>query len=73
MMGARHWVDTHWNRGLSYFQIGWRWIHYAMLHRKWLFPFLWFDTVPDPQPVYASRRETVKPIATLTALTLEVT
>jgi hypothetical protein len=22
--GKRHWVDTHWQRGLSYFQLGWR-------------------------------------------------
>jgi len=72
-MGGRHWVDTHWNRGLSYFQIGWRWIHHALMHRKWLLPFLWFDTGPDPQPVYASKRQAARPIACLAALNLEVT
>src|SRR5260221_12683135 len=30
----RRWVDTHWDRGLRYFKIGWRWLrqHYR---RQW--------------------------------------
>ena len=73
VMGERHWVDTHWNRGLSYFQIGWRWIHYALMHRRWLLPFLWFDSGPDPEPAYASKRQAMEPVAILSVLRLEIT
>jgi len=31
-LGLRVLIDTHWQRGLSYFQIGWRWIRYAFAH-----------------------------------------
>jgi hypothetical protein len=72
-MGKRHWIDPHWNRGLSYFQIGWRWIEHALAHGKRLLPFFWFDPGPDPEPVFASKRQAVKPIAILSALRLEVT
>ena len=55
-LGLRTKIDTHWHRGLSYFQIGWRWIRFALAHRKYLpFPF-WFDPGPDPFPVYTSNR-----------------
>jgi hypothetical protein len=72
-MGKRHWIDPHWTRGLSYFQIGWRWIDHALAHGKRLLPFFWFDPGPDPEPVYASKRQAVKPIAILSSLRLEVT
>lgn len=72
-MGKRCLVDPHWNRGLSYFQIGWRWIEYALAHGKRLLPFFWFDPGPDPEPVYASKRQAVKPIAILASLRVEVT
>lgn len=72
-MGKRHLVDPHWNRGLSYFQIGWRWIEHALAHRKQLLSFFWFEPGPDPEPVYASKRQAVKPIAILSSLRLEVT
>jgi hypothetical protein len=72
-MGKRHWIDPHWNRGLSYLQIGWRWIDHALAHGKRLLPFFWFDPGPDPEPVYASKRQTLKPIAILSSLRLEVT
>lgn len=72
-MGKRHWIDPHWNRGLSYFQIGWRWIDHALAHGKRLLPFFWFEPGPDPEPVYASKRQAVKPIAILSSLRLEVT
>jgi hypothetical protein len=72
-MGKRCLVDPHWNRGLSYFQIGWRWIEHALTHGKRLLPFFWFEPGPDPEPVYASKRQAVKPIAILSSLRLEVT
>jgi hypothetical protein len=72
-MGKRYFVDPHWNRGLSYFQIGWRWIKHALAHGKCLLPFFWFDPGPDPEPVYASKRQALKPIAILSSLRSEVT
>lgn len=72
-MGKRHWIDPHWNRGLSYFQIGWRWIDHALAHGKRLLPFFWFEPGPDPEPVYASKRQAMKPMAILSSLRLEVT
>ena len=72
-LGLRTKIDTHWHRGLSYFQIGWRWIRHALAHRKFLPSFFWFDLGPDPFPVYASKRQAARPIATLFQLRLEVT
>ncbi len=72
-MGKRHLIDPHWNRGLSYFQIGWRWIDYALAHGKRLLSFFWFEPGPDPEPVYASTRQALKPIVILASLRLEVT
>jgi len=73
MLGLRSQIDTHWHRGLSYFQIGWRWIRHALTHLKYLLPFFWLEPGPDPFPVFASKRQAAKPIATLFALRLEVT
>jgi hypothetical protein len=51
----RRWVDPHWDRGLSYFQIGWRWLRQPY-RRHWpAFPSFWID--PSPVPVSASRRK----------------
>src|SRR6266496_2770755 len=33
---VRRWVDTHWDRGLSYFKIGWRWL-LQQYRRAWRF------------------------------------
>ena len=72
-LGLRSHIDTHWQRGLSYFQIGWRWIRHALRthHVKYLLPFFWLEPGPDPFPVFASKRQATKPIATLFALRLE--
>lgn len=48
--------DAHWKRGLSYFQIGWRWIKFALSNSLTLFDFLAFDPRPDPRRVIASKR-----------------
>jgi hypothetical protein len=58
---VRRWVDTHWDRGLSYFKIGWRWLvqHYR---RAWqTFATFWLDPAPDPAPAIASRRQAALP------------
>jgi hypothetical protein len=72
-LDLRSQVDTHWDRGLSYFQIGWRWIRFALAHHKYLLPFFWLEPGRDPFPVFASKRQAAKPIATLFALRLEIT
>jgi hypothetical protein len=70
--GLRCFVDTHWHRGLSYFQIGWRWIEQALTKGKLLVPCFWLEIGPDPYPVYASKRQAASPIATLYDFRLEV-
>lgn len=72
-LGLRRLVDPHWQRGLSYFQIGWRWLRHALSHHCSLLPFFWLEPGPDPCPAFASRRQAVTPVATLTALRWEVT
>lgn len=55
--GKRRWVDAHWDRGLSYLQIGWRWQRQGF-QRGWpMSPPFWLDPAPDPFPVFASRRD----------------
>jgi hypothetical protein len=66
----RRFVDTHWNRGLSYFKIGLCWIRFALSHHDWLLPFFWFDHRPDPCPVFASKRQAAVPIAAIFQLQL---
>jgi hypothetical protein len=72
-LNLRSRIDTHWHRGLSYFQIGWRWIRHALAHFGYLLPFFWLEPGPDPFPVFASKRQAVSPIATLFELRLEIT
>lgn len=55
--GKRRQVDAHWNRGMSYFKMGWNWIRLAITH-QWridIYPFL--SSVPDPQPAIACKRQ----------------
>jgi Transposase DDE domain len=71
-LGIRAQVDPHWQRGLSYFQIGWRWIRYALANFQTIHSFFWFEPGSDPHPVFASKRQAAIPIATLTAINLEI-
>ena len=50
------WVDPHWERGLSYLQLGWRWRR-QQTQRGWqaFAPFR-LDPAPDPLPLLAPRR-----------------
>jgi hypothetical protein len=57
----RRWVDTHWDRGLSYFKIGWRWL-VQQYRRAWrVFATFWLDPAPDPARAIASRRQAARP------------
>lgn len=60
-MGRRHLVDTHWHRGLSYLQIGWRWVKRAAACGGRLLHFLWLSPGPDPEPAMASWRKFCQP------------
>lgn len=52
----RRLVDAHWQRGLSYAQIGWRWLDYC-LSRDAPLPMLFeLDPRPDPEPVPTMRK-----------------
>lgn len=63
-------VDPHWQHGLSYFQMGWRWLHHALNLGKRLFTVLWFLPGPDPEPVYASKKQAATPIVVLSSIQL---
>ena len=57
----RRWVDTHWDRGMSYLKIGWSWVR-QQFRRGWsLMPAFWLDPTPDPEPALASRRKAAQP------------
>lgn len=71
-LGFRRRVDSHWNRGLSYFKIGWRWVEYALTNNRFLLRFSWLDPGPDPEPVSASKRQDACPRVILYAITLLV-
>lgn len=68
--GQRRWVDPHWQRGLSYFQLGWRWVRHALAQGKQLFISLCLQPGPDPEPVYASKKQAATPIAFLSSIQL---
>ena len=55
--GRRRWVDAHWNRGNSYFRIGWNWLK-GCLHKDWaVFPSLELHGGHDPAPAIASKTQ----------------
>ena len=56
----RRWVDTHWDRGMSYLKIGWSWLR-QQFRRGWhTLPAFWLDPAPDPEPAMASRRKAAR-------------
>jgi hypothetical protein len=58
--GKRRWVDTHWDRGLSYLKLGWGWQR-QQYQRGWqAFAPFWLDPEPDPFPALSSRRAIVR-------------
>lgn len=72
-LGLRRLVDTHWYRGLSYFQIGWRWIFHALTNSIPLMPHFWIEPSPDPYPAFASKHQAAQPIAILSNIRTQVT
>jgi hypothetical protein len=58
---TRRWVDTHWDRGMSYLKIGWSWLR-QQFRRGWpVLPAFWLDPTPNPEPAIASRRQAAHP------------
>ena len=56
----RRWVDTHWDRGMSYLKIGWSWLR-QQFRRGWPpLPSFRLDPAPDPEPAVASRRKAAR-------------
>lgn len=53
----RRWVDTHWDRGSSYFKIGWRWLQQQFECGWPKINWFWLDPSPDPEPAIASRKK----------------
>jgi hypothetical protein len=49
--GQRRLVDSHWKRGLSYLQLGWRWLTYTQSRDEPLPMIFDLDPAPDPEPV----------------------
>jgi hypothetical protein len=67
-LGRRHLVDAHWNRGLSYLQIGWRYLLRALAVGGRLLTCLWLEPDPDPEPVFASKKQAQTPTAAYSSI-----
>ena len=52
--GQRRMVDAHWQRGLSYVQLGWRWLDYSLAQDAPLPMMFGLGPAPDPEPVLAN-------------------
>lgn len=60
----RHWVDIHWDRGMSYLKMGWSWLR-QQFRRGWpVLPPFCLDPQSDPEPAVASRRQAARPSPT---------
>jgi len=64
----RRWVDAHWQRGLSYLQIGWRYLLRALVRGEPFLTCFWLDPDPDPEPVYASKKQARTPTVAFSAI-----
>ena len=49
--GQRRLIDSHWQRRLSYQQLGWRWLDYRLACDAPLSMTFFLDPQPDPEPV----------------------
>jgi hypothetical protein len=67
-LGLRRLVDPHWQRGLSYFRIGWRWINHALANFKLLQLSFWLEPSPDPYLCFASKCQAAKTVVLLSVL-----
>lgn len=66
----RRQVDAHWQRGLSFLQIGWRWLSHALSNNLPLPAYLRLLPQLDFDPALASKRQAARPIAALFALSI---
>jgi hypothetical protein len=58
---TRRWVDTHWDREMSYLKIGWFWLR-QQYRKQWpVLPPFGLDPEVDPEPAIASRRKAAQP------------
>ena len=56
----RRWVDPHWQRRLSYLQLGWRWRR-QQASRGWqAFTPFWLDPAPDPLPMLVPAEKVIR-------------
>lgn len=55
--GKRTMVDPHWNRGLSYFKIGWRWIKKSLVKGYGIIKEFFLDPDLHFEPAISSRRQ----------------
>lgn len=58
----RHSVDPHWRRGLSYFQIGWRWLRRSLYVAAVIPGLFRLSPDPDPAPVTLPRAKRSPPV-----------
>lgn len=53
----RRWVDSHWDRGMSYLKIGWKWLR-QQFNKGWpKINWFWLDPAADPAAIPASRKK----------------
>jgi hypothetical protein len=57
-------VDGHWSRGLSYFQIGWRYLRRAIYLDRAVGSLFRLSAAPDPAPVPLPRARRQRPVWT---------
>jgi hypothetical protein len=50
-LGQRRLIDSHWQRHLSYQQLGWRWLDYSLACDAPVTMISVLDPEPDPEPV----------------------
>jgi len=55
--GHRRRVDSHWQRGMSYLNLGWNWIRLAIAQQWKIQVFSFLFSAPDPHPAMASRKQ----------------
>jgi hypothetical protein len=53
----RRWIDSHWDRGMSYLKIGWKWLRQQHRRRWPVLPPFQLNPGPDPEPAIASRQQ----------------
>ncbi len=63
-------VDAHWRRGLSYFQIGWRWLFHALSNNLALPTNFRLLPTDDFEPVFASKNQALQSTACFFGLSL---